>query len=176
QLLVETYLEAIDQLEEEYGRDPIAWQADVDEFEFHHQNFIGVDQAGEDEALTAPIYQNRGTENDLIHLDGSEAMMCAAAPPGQSGFISPTGEEVEHYQDQLDLYLKFKCKDEHLTQDSVEAAAQSTLTMDSRGAVNAAATNSVIGLSSLWWVGLGIVIPVGIVSIMALYWRRRQQS
>lgn len=176
QVLVETYLEAIDQLEEEYGRDPIAWQADVDEFEFHHQNFIGVDQAGEDEALTAPIYQNRGTENDLIHLDGSEAMMCAAAPPGQSGFISPTGEEDEHYQDQLDLYLKFKCKDEHLTQDSVEAAAQSTLTMDSRGAVNAAATNTVIGLSSLWWVGLGIVIPVGIVSIMALYWRRRQQS
>src|SRR5699024_4608955 len=101
QVLLDTYLAAIGELVDEHGEDPNDWETAVPPLEFSHQNFIGVDQANEDEALTAPVHMNRGTQNNMIHLNGDKASMCVAAPPGQSGFVSPDGETAQHYDDQL---------------------------------------------------------------------------
>lgn len=175
-VLLDTYFDAIQALEDEYGEDSASWQADIDPWEFKHQNFIGVDQANEDEVLSAPLFQNRGTENNLIRLNGSEASMCAAAPPGQSGFIGPDGEASEHYQDQLDLYLNFECKEEHLDQESVEAAAQSTLTISPDGTIDGKdmERTSAATTGSAWWVLVGAFVLVVIVG--SLVWLRRRRN
>ncbi|MBB5750046.1 penicillin acylase family protein [Micrococcus sp. TA1] len=134
-VLAATYLEAIDQLEAEHGSDPADWEAPMAQHTFSHQNFIGVDQAGEDERFTALNYMNRGTENNMVHLDGRDAEMCTVAPPGQSGFIAPDGTRDEHYSDQLEMYGDFECKDEHLTRRSVDRAAESTTVLTEDGEV-----------------------------------------
>ncbi|WP_168199726.1 penicillin acylase family protein [Citricoccus sp. SGAir0253] len=137
-VLAETYLQAVEQLEAEHGTDPADWKAPMAQHTFSHQNFIGVDQAGKDERFTALDYMNRGTENDMVHLDGAEAEMCTVAPPGQSGFIAPDGTLSPHYSDQLEMYGDFECKDEHLTPEAVDAAAESTTVLTPEGAVAAA--------------------------------------
>lgn len=178
EILLDSYLTAIDQLKAEHGEDPASWQADTDTWEFQHQNFIGVDQANEDEILDAPLFQNRGTENNLVQLKNDEASMCAAAPPGQSGFINPEGKPDEHYQDQLELYLNFECKDEHLTQDSVENAAQSTLTITPSGDINEEAAERTPNWLSTngWWVALSAVVLLGIVVSLVVRHRRGTTS
>jgi penicillin G amidase len=135
-VLAETYLQAVDQLEAEHGPDPADWQAPMASHTFRHQNFIGVDQAGEDEEFTALRYMNRGTENDLVHLDGRHAEMCTVAPPGQSGFIAPDGTRDEHYSDQLEMYGDFECKQEHLTRRAVDRAAESTTVLTPDGKIS----------------------------------------
>lgn len=65
---------------------------------------------------------NRGTQNHQVRFADGEVEMCAVAPPGQSGFVSPGGVKAEHYQDQLNLYRDFECKTEWLTPDAVEQA------------------------------------------------------
>lgn len=174
-ILLDSYLAAIDELIDEHGDDPNGWEASVPELEFGYQNFIGVDQADEDETLTAPIYQNRGTENNMVHLNGEESTMCSAAPPGQSGFVSLDGETNEHYQDQLELYLDFDCKSDHLTEDSISDAAVSTLTISSTGDVELSQHNSDRNSSGLgygWWVAIGALVLMGLI-ILIIVARRR---
>lgn len=174
-VLLETYLAAVDELVDEHGDDPDEWEASSPSLEFAHQNFIGVDQADEDEILTTPVYQNRGTENNMIHLNGADASMCSAAPPGQSGFVSLDGGTNNHYQDQLDLYLDFECKAEHLTEDSVTTAAVSTLTIRPTGAVELSqntAERSSSGLGYGLWFAIGAVVLIGIVVVTVVVRRR----
>lgn len=135
-VLAKTYLQAIEQLEAEHGTDPDDWEAPMAQHTFSHQNFIGVDQAGQDERFTALNYMNRGTENNMVHLDGDEAEMCTVAPPGQSGFIAPDGTRSEHYSDQLEMYGDFECKDEHLTRRAVDRAAESTTILTPEGHIS----------------------------------------
>ena len=135
-VLSDTYLEAVERLEAEHGSDdPADWTAPMATHTFSHKNFIGVDQAGTEEELTGPNYMNRGTENDLVHLDGDEAEMCTVAPPGQSGFVAPDGTTSEHYSDQLQMYGDFECKQEHLTPAAVDAASESVTVLSPDGSV-----------------------------------------
>jgi penicillin amidase len=55
--------------------------------------------------------------------------MCDVAPPGQSGFISPTGTKSPHYQDQLDLYKNFGCKPQWTVSSDVDKNIESTRTI-----------------------------------------------
>lgn len=172
QVLLDTYLAAIGELVDEHGEDPNDWETAVPPLEFSHQNFIGVDQANEDEALTAPIHMNRGTQNNMIHLNGDKASMCVAAPPGQSGFISPDGETAQHYDDQLDLYLSFECKNEHLTEESIADAAVSSLTINPTGEVALSEQERTSGLGSGWWWGLGALVLLGAIAAIIIARRR----
>ena len=74
---------------------------------FSHKNFLGIPQAGSDERMTAPIEQNRGTENDMIVMKENAIVGWEVTPPGQNAFMSPDGKTGPHYDDQLDMYSHF---------------------------------------------------------------------
>ncbi|AUI51561.1 penicillin acylase family protein [Arthrobacter crystallopoietes] len=126
QVLLDTYRQALAQLAAEQGADRSAWSVPAPQHEFSYKNFIGVPQANAEENLTGPDYMNRGTQNDIVSLFGSEASMCTVAPPGQSGFIAPDGTKSEHYADQLQMYADFECKTENLYPQQLEANLEST--------------------------------------------------
>ena len=68
---------------------------------------------------------NRGTENHLAVLRNGRDRLCIAAPPGQSGFVSPSGESSSHYDDQLEIYANFQCREEKLRRSEVIADTDS---------------------------------------------------
>ena len=113
-VLRDTFKAATDELRETRGDDPAAWVTPVIPHEYKTKNFMGIPQADPSEALSTHQYMNRGTENNLVHLNPEGASMCVAAPPGQSGFVAPDGTKSPHYQDQLELYTNFECKEENL--------------------------------------------------------------
>lgn len=124
-VLRETFQQTLDQLRAEYGADPNQWLTPVTPHTYKTRNFMGIPQADPSEEITTHQYMNRGTENNLVHLQPHGAGMCVAAPPGQSGFISPSGVESPHYRDQLELYTQFDCKPENLYPHQVEANLES---------------------------------------------------
>jgi penicillin amidase len=63
--------------------------------------------------------------NNRIIFRGDTVEFCAVTPPGQSGFISLSGEPSAHYKDQLELYEDFDCRVQAFTREEVEAAAVS---------------------------------------------------
>ncbi|WP_309071944.1 penicillin acylase family protein, partial [Arthrobacter sp.] len=126
QVLLDSYRQALTQLTAEQGADRSAWSVPTPQHEFSYKNFIGVPQANPDENLTGPAYMNRGAQNHIVSLFGSEASMCTVAPPGQSGFIAPDGTKSEHYADQLQMYADFECKTENLYPQQLEANLEST--------------------------------------------------
>ena len=89
------------------------------------RNFLGIPQAGEDEAMTAPVEQNRGTENNMIVMQPDAIVGWEVTPPGQSGFIAPDGNRSEHYADQFDMYYRFGRKRMWFYEGDVEANAVS---------------------------------------------------
>ncbi len=74
---------------------------------FSTNNFLGIPQAGDAEAMIAPVEQNRGTENNMIVMKRDAIVGFEVTPPGQNGFISPDGEKGAHYDDQFEMYYRF---------------------------------------------------------------------
>jgi penicillin amidase len=118
--------DAVAQLKAQYGEDMRRWLTPVAEHFYLTSNFLGIQQAGNGEALQNPVYMNRGTENDLI-VFGSDGKVtsCEVAPPGQSGFIGPDGTRSKHYQDQLELFGRFGCKPTWLDAPDVDRNLES---------------------------------------------------
>ena len=113
-------------LAEEFGSDDVAtWRLPLDQHVFETKNYLGIPQAGPDETLAIGTAMNRGTENDMIRFRDGKVTFCAVTPPGQSGFIAPDGTKSPHYQDQLQLYADFGCRDQALYREDVEKAAVS---------------------------------------------------
>ena len=113
-------------LAEEFGSDDVAtWRLPLDQHVFETKNYLGIPQAGPDETLAIGTAMNRGTENDMIRFRDGKVSFCAVTPPGQSGFIAPDGTKSPHYQDQLQLYADFGCRDQALYREDVEKAAVS---------------------------------------------------
>ncbi len=125
-VLVDTYLQAIDQLRAGKGVNPSTWTVPISRMTFSSKNFLGVPQAADDETIVGAQYMNRGSENDMAVLGGGANRLCLVAPPGQSGFVAPDGTASPHSRDQLDLFNTFQCREEHLTRQAVDSAAQST--------------------------------------------------
>ena len=96
---------------------------------FGTQNFLGIKQAADDEAMTAPIEQNRGTENNMIVLKPGAIVGWEVTPPGQSGFISRDGKKSPHYDDQFEMYYSFGRKRTWFYADDVEANKKSEITL-----------------------------------------------
>jgi penicillin amidase len=97
---------------------------------FSASNFLGVPQAGEDESLTAPIEQNRGTENNMIVMKPGEIVGWEVTAPGQSGFVDPEGRRNAHYDDQFEMYYTFGRKRTWFYPDDVEANKQSEIILE----------------------------------------------
>lgn len=129
-VLLATYRQALAGLRASKGTNMSAWTVPIAHIGYSNKNFLGVPQAGSDEALDGPQYANRGTENDMAVLgpERGQTRLCLAAPPGQSGFVAPDGTKSAHYADQLNLYASFACRDEQLTwTQAVKAAKRTTL-------------------------------------------------
>ncbi|HYO85325.1 MAG TPA: penicillin acylase family protein [Dermatophilaceae bacterium] len=128
-VLLESFRRAMTALRTERWADPASWSVPISRLQFSHKNFLGVPQASDTETLTGPIYMNRGTENHLAVLSPTRASLCIAAPPGQSGFVAPSGQRSPHYDDQMDLYATFRCRQEHLTRAAVNLNTESVTTL-----------------------------------------------
>lgn len=92
---------------------------------FSTRNFLGIPQASENEARRLPIEQNRGTENNMIVLKPGAIVGWEVAPPGQSGYVAPSGRASAHYDDQMDMYHTFGRKRMWFYRADVEANKQS---------------------------------------------------
>lgn len=124
----ESLSQAISELETELGTERDDWLTAAAVHRFSTKNFLGVPQANSSEQLELPTYMNRGTQNHQVSFNGDgDVTMCVVAPPGQSGFVAPDGTKAAHYDDQLELFRDWKCKDEHLTEQAVEANLESEI-------------------------------------------------
>ncbi len=115
-------------LGEEYGSEDLAdWRIDLPQHVFGTANYLGIPQAGEAEKLAIGTAMNRGTQSDFITFKDGKVTVCMVTPPGQSGFISPSGEASPHYQDQLALYENFECRPQAFAREDLEKVAKSDL-------------------------------------------------
>lgn len=109
----------------EYGSDRLTdWRLELPQHVFRTQNYLGIPQTGEAEELAIGTDMNRGTQSDLVTFRDGTVSFCAVTPPGQSGFISPSGEKSQHYEDQLALYENFECRPQALLRADVEKVAR----------------------------------------------------
>jgi len=106
-LVARAFSETLDLLATEQGKDPGAYQLPVAPRPFSYKNFLGIPQAGSDEVQLTSIEQNRGTENNMIVMQEGAIVGWEVTPPGQNGFISPSGKRSPHYDDQLKMYQDF---------------------------------------------------------------------
>jgi len=117
--------DSFSQLATEQGEVPAAFRLPVAPRPFLTKNFLGIPQAGGDELLTGPIEQNRGTENNMIVMRKDAIVGFEVTPPGQNGFISPSGDKTGHYDDQFEMYQQFGKKRMWFYASDVAAHTQS---------------------------------------------------
>ncbi|MEM1090339.1 MAG: penicillin acylase family protein [Pseudomonadota bacterium] len=96
---------------------------------FAHKNFLGIPQALDQELMTAPIEQNRGTENNMIVLRPGAIEGWEVTPPGQSGFIDPDGQRSPYYEDQFEMYHRFGRKRTWYYEADIEEQKRSETTL-----------------------------------------------
>ena len=111
------------------GQAPDSLRLPVAARPFGTRNFLGIPQASDEERLVAPIEQNRGTENNMIIMAPGNIVGWEIAPPGQSGFVSPSGETTPHYDDQFELYHQFGRKRMWFYAADVEANKRSEIVL-----------------------------------------------
>jgi penicillin amidase len=89
--------------------------------------------------VTDHIAMDRGTYNHIVAYQGAPrgrelgnvpTKAGSVIPPGQSGFISPAGQEDEHYEDQWELYVEWRYKPMPLTLSEALRLAESDETIE----------------------------------------------
>lgn len=130
EVMLNALSKAAEALTEEYASNkPTDWRAKLPRHAFLAKNYLGIAQAGEDEGIEVGTTMNRGTQSDLITFKGGTASVCMVTPPGQSGFVSPSGQKSPHYDDQLKLYENFECRPQALARSQVERVATEHLNL-----------------------------------------------
>lgn len=86
------------------------------------------------------IEMDRGTFNHVVsyqeeptgtgELGESAVEAGSVIPPGQSGHVSLTGQEDEHYEDQLDLYLDWRYKPMPMSREEALALAEDVTVLE----------------------------------------------
>lgn len=118
-----------EQLSKEYHSKKIEdWRIELPQHTFDTDNYLGIPQAGADEKLAIGTKMNRGTQSDFITFKDGRVSVCMSTPPGQSGFISPSGELSPHYKDQLKLYENFECRPQALLRKDLDKVTKSDVT------------------------------------------------
>lgn len=82
------------------------------------------------EGPTWPDELDDDDEADFGELGHAERKAGSVIPPGQSGHIDVTGQEDEHYRDQLDLYVDWAYKPMPMTKAESTALAESIQTLE----------------------------------------------
>ena len=118
--------EAVGSLTKQFGADMSHWLTPVAKHRFATTNAIGVPWAGMSEQQETSQYLNRGTASYRVILQAGGVSMCSVMPPGQSGFVDPSGKRSKHYDDQLVLFENSGCKADALTRAQVDAALESS--------------------------------------------------
>jgi penicillin G amidase len=127
-IVLDALTEVREALSKEYGsQDVLSWRLELPQHVFETSNYLGIPQANKDERRAIGTSMNRGTENDMITFRSGKVEFCAVTPPGQSGFIAPSGEKSPHYEDQLSLYANFECRPQAFYRTDVEKAAVRTI-------------------------------------------------
>lgn len=130
QVVRDALTDAVGQLKSRFGADMSQWRTATRAHVFSAENFLGIPQADAGEQRSFRPAQNRGTENHRVTFDSAGNIeICDVAPPGQSGFVAPSGTASPHYQDQLGLYEGFGCKPQWIRKADVDAHAKSEKTL-----------------------------------------------
>ncbi len=130
QIIVSVLSETIKQLTTQQSKPLSQLQLPIAKRPYSTSNFLGINQAGKDEKMIAPLEQNRGTENNMIVMKPNAIVAYEVVPPGQSGFISPKGEKSKHYDDQFDMYNTFGKKRIWFYDDDVEKNKESEVRLN----------------------------------------------
>jgi penicillin amidase len=132
ELRARAFRRAVRQLSEEFdGSNPETWRqkaqlehyqrinADLFEDIAEGESGDNSDDSGRPGDVRDHIAMDRGTYNHIVAylepptglpLGDHAARVGSVIPPGQSGFITPTGQESPHYEDQLELYEQWRYK------------------------------------------------------------------
>lgn len=116
----EAFEEAVAALEDEYGEDVSEWQSDVQIDPLDNVVLFGM-PVGVGDPGEMP-WVNRGTENHFVQIGDEVVRAENVLPPGNSGYLSPDGEQADHYDDQLEMFIDFEYKDLLFEDDEVAAA------------------------------------------------------
>jgi penicillin amidase len=129
-MIRETLAAAVAQLTETQGPAMANWRTPTTPMRFAVDTPLGVPWAEAGEAHDVASYRNRGSISYRVTLDQTGATMCSAVAPGESGFVSPSGQADPHYADQLPLFEKFTCKPDRTTRADLDAHMERTETLD----------------------------------------------
>lgn len=116
---------AQNRLNKEYGQDMSNWKLPTSVKLFSSKNFTGTPQTSAQYTFQFTGYQNRGTENNKVTFINDKVEFCDAMPPGQSGFIDSNGNKSPHYEDQLEMYEQFECKQVAFGQKEIDQSTKS---------------------------------------------------
>lgn len=103
----------------EHGEKMGEWAVVAEPHVFQVRNYANIQQTLLKNKFELEAQMNRGTENNQIILGPQRVKYCDVTPPGQSGFIKPSGELSTHFKDQLSLYDKFTCKAQWISENQV---------------------------------------------------------
>ncbi|MDQ3986512.1 MAG: penicillin acylase family protein [Actinomycetota bacterium] len=147
EVISKAFSDAVAELAEEFeSEDPQTWREEV---QMQHYQRLNADlftdllqgelggnsgDSGWPGDVADHIRMDRGTYNHVVvygppvrrgPLGQSKVEAGSVIPPGQGGFITPWGEEGPHYEDQLDLYTKWKYKPMPMTLDEAKKVKES---------------------------------------------------
>jgi len=126
QILATSFTSAVASLTADQGDKVLAWRVAAAPMQWLPVNFRGVPQASPENVVSAPSYQNRGSENNVFVATGDGIVGKDVIPPGQGGHLMSSGRPAPHYDDQLALYNTFHYKPMAFTDADVKAAAVDT--------------------------------------------------
>lgn len=126
EVIIDALNKTYDLLVEKYGDNPELWKTPATSLTFRANNFFGIPQAAKVNSFHQNEYHNRGTENDLIVFKENGVEGWDVVAPGQSGFISQSGERSPHYNDQLELYTSFGKKPLWHSENEVKENVETT--------------------------------------------------
>jgi penicillin amidase len=148
----ETFQKTVTALAGEFdSTEPQAWRSPAQKEHYQRLNadiftdIAGGETIGNESDTGFPgdvedhIAMDRGTYNHVIAYQGKPrgtklgnvpVKAGSVIPPGQSGFISPTGQEAEHYEDQWELYVEWRYKPMPLSLAESLKLAESDVTIE----------------------------------------------
>ena len=88
---------------------------------------MGVPKTQEKVKMT--FFMERGTENHILEMKQGGAEGVMVVPPGSSAFVRGDRTKSSHFDDQLEMFNKFRYKPLLIKEDTVKAKAKSKLNL-----------------------------------------------
>jgi penicillin amidase len=128
EILLKSFIEGLDRAEKKFGcPDMTSWKMPVTPMAYAPTTIMGVPTTQEKVGMT--FFMERGTENHIVELKQGGAEGVMVVPPGASGFVKGDGTRGPHYDDQIEMFNKFRYKPLLIKEDTVKAKAKSKLNL-----------------------------------------------